>query len=202
MDIESTEKDSRHIQYGSESYKKLLSEIENDTKSNRFHLILLVGESKKKKQDTLDEIEKHTARNFKQTDANELISPNETKTRERLDELFDNYSSQDAMLYITNGANLCGAFTGYTLSRVKYATPQERYFLKKIQAVSGLIIIDFKDANEVDRTLCRAANSLVTFELSNSFFKRFIWNLKNISVQGSNLSTKRPTHKGETAGNF
>ncbi len=202
MKLDSPVNDSRYINYNSESFENLLSETENEAKRRDFHLLLMVGQSKERKQDALNEIKKRTGRDFQQVDANELISANEAETCRRIDELLENYSSNDTILHMTNGGNLCGAFTGYTLSKVKYATPQERYFLKSIQQAAAFVIIDFESLDHIDTTLKRASHAIITFPVPDSGLKGLMARLKQIHVNGYDLSSKRPVHGGRSAGNF
>ncbi len=202
MKIESEKNVSNRVQYGGEAYEKWIAEIEGRVKTDHFNLILLVGESKKKKQDALDEIKKQTDRDFYETDANELISANEAETCLRMDELFESFDTANSILHVINGANLCGAFTGYTLSKIKYATPQERYFLKKIEKKAAFVIIEFESLDHIDTTLKRASQSIITFKVPDSGIKGFIARLKQVHVNGFDLNSKRPVREGRSAGNF
>lgn len=202
MSIETAKHTSREVQFKSDSFDTLLSNIGSKTTEQGYRLILIVGESEDKKEEAFNKIKEQTERDVLQVDANELLSANEAETRQRIDKLFNDFDAEHTILYVANGANLCGAFTGYTLSKVKYATPQERYFLKKIIESKSFTVIDFETIDSVDTTLNRASDAIVTFKVPDSGIKGLIARLKQIHVNGYDLNSKRPEKKELIIGNF
>ncbi len=195
MEIKTAEGAAGCIRYESDTFEKLLSEVEDKSSFNEFYLMLLVGNLKDKKKEAVKEVKERSGRDATEVDANPLISANEVETRLRIDDLFEDYDSENTILHVINGANLCGAFTGYTLSKVKYATPQERYFLKKIKEHKAFVIIDFEEPDTLDTTIQRAASSTVLFCPPDSGIKGFMARLKGFSVNGYNLNSQRPVRQ-------
>src|SRR5699024_7199653 len=110
--------------------------------------------------------------------------------------------AENSMIYMSNGANLCGAFTGFSLSKVKYATPQEKYFLKKIEANNAFVVIDFETIDGVDTTLNRASHAIITFPPPVSGLKGFFARLKQIRINGFDLNSDRPVPPQNLNANF
>lgn len=202
MEIETVKHATRQIEYKSDSFDQLLSTLKNHKKEQGYRLILLAGESESKKEKAFSRIKNQSERNVLQADANELLSANEAETRQRIDELFEGFDANNTILYVDNGSNLCGAFTGYTLSKVKYATPQEKYFLKKIIENKAFTVIEFETIDGIDTTLNRASHAVVTFPVPDSGIKGLVARLKQIHVNGFELNSKRPVNKELKIGNF
>lgn len=198
------------ITYQSDAFENLLTEINNKALPSELCIILLAGKAYNQKELALNKIKDQveeagntiTYRHTEKVDANILFTNNEAETRERIDKLFDEFKTDESILYMVNGANLCGAFTGYSLSNVKYATPQEKYFLKKAKEHKAFMVIDFETIDGIDRTLARAARSIIKFPLPTSGFKGFLARLKQVKVNGFDLNSDRPVNKELKIGNF
>lgn len=181
------------ITYGDRSFDDFLDALENKKAQHAHHLCLFLGLFDPDKEEAVDRIEKKSGKNVEQINCNDIIHRIESRTFERLDELFKQYASgSDSILYFSNGDKLSGAYTGYSYSKVKYATPQERYFLNKVQAYDGLVIVDIKEFDDAAETIRRAAHTTMRFPVPKSFFRRFWWSFKNYSLHGYDLKTKRP----------
>lgn len=194
MDISTPEKKFTNIIFGESSFSELRNHLKSTADDQSYHLSLLLGYYDPDKKEAARYIAKDTGKAIEWIDFNDIVSKSETETFVNLDRLFDRYDSSSSMLYFTNGSKLCGAYTGFTHSKVKYATPQERHFLKKVQDYKGIVVIDITEYTDADQTIRRAAQSVVTFPLPKSPFKRFIWNLKNFSPHGYDIKTKRPEY--------
>ncbi len=199
MEIKSTEKKFISIQYKGEDYKKLVDNLQSDSSQN---LILFIGLYDTNKKKSLKEISEATGNNVLKFDFNDIVSKIESETFEAIDQLLEEISDTDSVLYFSNGDKLCGAYTGFSHSKVKYATPQERYFLQKMQEYKGLVIIDITEYDSADETILRAAQSIVKFPLPQSTFQRFWWHLKNYSLHGYDIKTKRPEGYLDSTTNF
>lgn len=202
MKTETLKHATRQFDYKSDSFDTLLSNIKEYTTKQGYHLVLLAGDSEEKRKEAFDQILDQTERDVKHVDANTLFSANENATYKRLDELFEMFDAENSIMFVTNGANLCGAFTGYSLSKVKYATPQEKYFLKKIKAHNAFVVIEFETIDGVDITLNRASHAIVTFPVPNSGLKGLMARLKQIHLNGFDLNSKRPVPPQNTMANF
>jgi hypothetical protein len=151
------------------------------------------------KKKALEKLAKTLDRNVEFVDTSELVTRIESETIENLNNFFAGLHQSDDILYFQNGDKLCGAYTGNSHSRVKYATPEERHFLNKVKAFNGLVIMDIEEFTDADKTLRRAAQSIVSFTLPDSIISRFFWHLKNYSLHGVELKTKRPESYMDTA---
>lgn len=202
MDIQSAQKEFQNVTYDDDSFEQLVYYLSNEIDAGAYHLSLLVGPSDDPKKDAVDRISEKTGRSIYTIDANEIISKIESESFENIDYVFKKYDASEALLYLKNGTRLCGAYTGFTQSAVKYATPQERYFLKKIQQNGGLYIVDIDTPDDMGKTLRRAAQSIVHFPLPQSMFKKLLRKIKGVSVHGYEIKTERPKQYGGSANNF
>ncbi|MCW9706192.1 hypothetical protein [Fodinibius salsisoli] len=192
MDIQTPDSTFQNVTFGDQGFKDLKDELSRTADKKEHHLSLFLGFYKPNKQKALDEIAQKLDRQVKIINTKEFVSKIESATFERLDALFNQIDQSNVILYFKNGDKLCGAYTGNSHSRVKYATPQERYFIKKVQEFNGLVVVDIDEYTDADKTLRRAAQSIVSFTLPDSKIQRFMWHLKNYSFHGYDLKTKRP----------
>ncbi len=202
MDIKEPQEKLHDVSYNDSSYDELVSSIKNSHTSETHYLCLFLGLYSPNKQKALEDLTKATGSEAEIIDFNDIVSKSEEETFRNLDEVFDKHKDTDHILYFKNGDKLCGAYTGFTHSRVKYATPQERYFLKKLQEHRGIIVVDISEFTAADKTIRRAAQSIVKFVLPQSRLRRFFWHLKNYTLHGFQLKSKRPESYGEFTGNI
>jgi hypothetical protein len=202
MDIKSAEQSFQNVTFGEDSFEDLLNHLKTLPNEESYHLSLFIGKRQQQKEDALKQMAEAAGRDIHEMDANEIISRAETGTIANLDYAFKKYDAENTILYLKNGSRLCGVYTGYTNSKVKYATPQERYFLKKIQETNGVFVIDIETTTDADTTIRRAAQSIVDFPPSQSMLKKLLRKLKGVSVHGYQIKTKRPGHYSNTSGNF
>lgn len=199
MDIKTPEDTFKNLTINDDKFDQFIDTLVNITKDPSHHLSLFLGVFLPDKKGALDKISSSTGLSIENIDFNDVVSRSEEETFNNLDEVFDKFQSSNSILYFKNGDKLCGAYTGFTHSRVKYATPQERYFLKKVQNYRGIVIVDITQYTAADKTLRRAAGSIVSFPLPSSKMKRFFWHLKNYTLHGFELRSKRPEAYGEVS---
>ncbi len=198
MDIKTPENKFHDISYGDNDYKELIDHLGSTIEQDTHHLSLFLGVYEPNKQKALKELERKLNRSVRVIDTSDLASRIESETYEKLDNFFEEVNQSDDILYFKNGDKLCGVYSSHSHSRVKYATPQERYFLEKVKDFEGLVIVDIEEFSDADKTLRRAAKSVISFTLPQSKLKRFMWHLKRYSFHGFELKTKRPEAYGET----
>ena len=198
MDIKSPENKFQDISYGDSNYSELIEHLAANENRDTHHLSLFLGLYDPNKQKALKDLEKKLNRDVQVIDTSELASRIESESYEKIDNFFENMHQSDDILYFKNGDKLCGVYSSNSHSRVKYATPQERYFLEKVKAFNGLVIVDIEEFSDADKTLRRAAGSVLSFTLPDSIIKRFMWHLRRYSLHGFELKTKRPEAYGET----
>jgi inorganic triphosphatase YgiF len=199
MDIKTPENTFQDVSYGEQEYDELLQHLVDDVKKDRHHLSLFLGIYEPNKKKALKQLEDKLNKEVSIVDTAELASRIESETFDKLDQFFADMNESDDILYLKNGDKLFGVYTSNSHSHVKYATPQERYFLKKVKEFNGLVIVDIEEFSDADKTLRRAAHSVVTFTLPESKLKRAFWHLRNFSAHGFELKTTRPEAYGEAS---
>lgn len=202
MEIASAQQSFKNVTYGEDSFNELLNQLASPSAASPYHLSLLVGTEGEAKGHVVKEIADATERNIYSLDANDIITKVESESFENLDYVFSKYEANHALFYLKNGSRLCGVYTGYTQSRVKYATPQERYFLKKVQQTGGIFVVDMNTSTDADTTVQRAAQSIINLPAPRSGLKRLLQKLRGVSVHGHQIKTERPERYGKPAGNF
>ncbi len=202
MDIKTPEDKLKNLTVSDDAFDEFVETLAKKSQESTHHLSLFLGVFLPDKKEALKKITKSTGLSVHTIDFNDIVSRSEEETSQNLDEVFEKFQSSNSILYFRNGDKLCGAYTGFTHSRVKYATPQERYFLKKVQEYEGIVIVDITEYTAADKTLRRAAGSVISFPLPDSMIKRFFWHLKNYTFHGFELRSKRPEAYGEVPGNF
>ena len=200
MDIKTPAEKLEPIIYGDSSFGELVDFLKKSKNDGNHHLCLFLGHYDPDKRRAVKQLGDELGLSVKETDFNDVVSRSEKETIENLDRFFAGNQSEDSILYFTNGARLCGSYTGYTKSKIKYATPQERYFLNKVKEYKAIVIIDITEYSDADQTIRRSAQSIVTFPLPKSPYRRFMWHLKNYSLHGFDIKTKRPEVYGEAEG--
>jgi len=199
MDIKTPEDKFKNLTPNDEEFEEFVDTLVNESQDPSHHLSLFLGVFLPDKKQALNKISDKTGLTVETIDFNDVVSRSEEETFSNLDRVFDKHKSMQSILYFRNGDKLCGAYTGFTHSRVKYATPQERYFLKKVQEYQGIVIVDITQYTAADKTLRRAAGSVISFPLPDSKMKRFLWHLKNYTLHGFELRSKRPEAYGEVS---
>lgn len=158
------------------------------------YLIIFIGAYQAGKTNLIKRLQKKIGE-FIEIDLSTVISQNEEESYKNIDELFSVIAKSDKNILFNHGDVLAGQYTGYTYSSVRYATPQEKYFLKKIQKLEKIILLDILDEDNVDKTLERNSHFTLSFNKPTSILKRFTWSLGNYSFHGHQIVSKRPQRK-------
>lgn len=183
-------KKEHFFQYRSTNYNELFKKLKNEELNGKT--ILLAGLNNQLRNHCLDEFSREVIAEPLTISLSDLVVPNEKESYDRMDAFFDTLPSDLEMLIFLDGEQLCGVYTAYTYSVVKYASPQEKYFIKKLEEVSAIKLISFEDTYSLDETLVRHAEAVITFNPPSSAIERFFWHLSRFRVNGSRLPTKRP----------
>jgi len=197
MEIETPDKEFKDVSFNDSSFQKLTNRLTQEINNKGHHLCLFLGLYEPNKKVALDQLSDKLGRKVTVIDTEKIVSKIESETFENLDAVFEDLHHSKDIIYFKNGDKLCGTYTGYSHSRVKYATPQERYFMNKVKDFEGLVVVDISEFTDADKTLRRAAQSIVTFTLPKSTLKRFFWHLKHYSFNGYDLKTNRPEAYGK-----
>lgn len=192
MNKELSQQSFKDITYGDQQFQQLLEHFKHDLSDAAGHLCLLVGNAKGKKKRALKKIARESDLDVSSVDANNVITQNESDSEQNINRLLEEFNPEEQLLHLKNGSRLSGVYTAHSLSRVKYGTPQEKYFIKKAKEKGGLVVVDIDKPEEVARTIRRSAQSVVNFPPPASGLKKLIWNLKQVSLQGSHLKNDRP----------
>lgn len=169
------------------SYIDSLGEI--DIK-NTFNLLILSGPYRSAKETFKKRVEKKIG-TLTELDLRTLIFNDEEKSFGKIDAFFEQISETDNRFILRNGDVLAGEYTGHTYSTVRYATPQEKYLLKKMNASNGFYVIDILEYENIDKTLERNSQNIVRFDQPHSFMGKLIWKLKQVSLNGHTFANKR-----------
>ena len=170
----------------------LLSDLDELNLESSHYLLLLVGIYEAGKKNILTKLQKKRG-TFKEIDIREMISMNEQESYKKIDRVFDSIGENDKNILFRNGDALAGEYTGFTYSSVRYATPQEKYLLKKIRHTERFYVIDMKEYENIDKTLQRYAQVAILFDKPNSFLGGLFWKLRQIKVNGHTFANKRPS---------
>lgn len=183
---------SKTFEYHDREIDSLFQKLKENNREGSYYLILLTGPYKKEKKNFIQKLASKTNRNVRHIDTREIVSMNEKETEKKIDSLFANFSDENKILFFSNGDRLCGAYAGFTYSKTRYATPQERYLIGKLGDIPNIVVIDIEEEDNIDKTMERFSHVLIRFQKPESFFKRLTWKLGNVNFHGHNITSKRP----------
>lgn len=152
-----------------------------------YYLLLLAGKNGSAKKQVLNKLKKESV-DFHSADLREIISTVEEDAYRNIDDLFRNLPESPRHLYLENADVLSGEYTGFTYSSVRYATPQEKYLLKKIKDSERIVILEMVDKANITKALERTAQTAIDCDLPTGFFSK----LKQMKVHGHTFENKRP----------
>lgn len=180
-----------HIhKYGSREYKDFLNQYSRSSKDTP-RLLVLAGEYETERSYAIEELKRETEGDIVEVDLEDIIELAEKKSYANTDKMIEELNPNAELILFRNGAILNGEYTGFTASAVKYATPQEKYFLKKIKSIPALKVIELGSAEFLDRRLVNEADYIFLFTAPDSFLEKIIWNLKSVHVHGSRFYSPR-----------
>jgi len=169
------------------SYVDSLGEVKP---GKEFYLLVLSGPYHAAKKRFEERVEKKVG-SLTEVDLRTLIFNDEEESFKRIDSFFNQLSDSDDRLMLRNGDVLAGEYTGHTYSTVRYATPQEKYLLKKMKESNRFIVIDILEYENIDKTLERNAANVIRFDHPETFFGKLLWKLKQVSLNGHTFANKR-----------
>jgi len=184
--------ENKVFEYNSADYRDFIRLFGSSDKPKAHALYLFAGVNDTNRKCAIDEVCREVLSEPVDKSLADIISKDEGETRANIDALISEVNPNAEVLILRDGEQLCGVYTGYTYSVVKYATPQERYFLKKIKDLPLPVIVEFRNEDHLDETIEREADAIVKFNPPQSFFDRIFWRLSQIHVNGSILPSNRP----------
>lgn len=181
------------VLHSDKQVSSIIEKLDEVNLESSYYLLLLVGSYKAGKKDVLSRIEKEVG-DFMEIDLRDVIKLNEDECFQKIDELFKYIGETEKNLHFKHGDALAGEYTGFTYSSTRYATPQEKYLLKKIKSSERLVIIDIEELENIDKTLERTAQTVIIFDKPTSAIGKFLWRLKQVHVHGHTFANKRPVN--------
>ncbi|MEO1023401.1 MAG: hypothetical protein AAFW89_12730, partial [Bacteroidota bacterium] len=160
--------------------------------NNTHQLIVYAGAFSPNRKFAIESLKRETFGSVVERSLSDVVTPDLEVTRQNIDRFVEEMDKEQALLICTDAEQLCGVYVGYTYSSVKYATPQEKYFLKRIQELPCSVLIVLKDEKHLDKTLERKAHTVVRFPSPTSFFEKLVWNIQKVRLNGANLASQRP----------
>lgn len=177
--------------YNSSDADSLIDKLSGIRVDGSYYLLVLAGRYNSGKNAFLSKLSKK-AGEISSVDLRSVISTNEEESYRNLDRLFASMDDSHKVIHLECGDVLSGEYTGFTYSTVRYATPQEKYLLNKIQNSEKVVILDLKDKANITKTLERKAQVAIEFDAPSSGLSRLLWKLKQIRLNGHTFENKRP----------
>jgi hypothetical protein len=179
------------FEYNSVNYKEFLRKFKNFD-SSKHTLIVFAGPFHTNRNAAMDELKREVIGKVVEVDLAEIITPYEEETYQNIDRALEDIDQKASLIIFRNAEQLNGVYTAFSGSIVKYATPQERYFLQKVKNIKAPVVLEFKDFDQLDRTVVRTADSVMYFRPPSSLIERLVWKLQNVHVHGSSFLSPRP----------
>ncbi len=176
--------------YNSTSYNELLKSFRENTTSKK--VIIFAGKFAENRKYAISQFERETLGDTTKISLSEYVTSFENESFEKIDSLFEELKDEKSLVIFTDAEQLCGVYTGHTYSVVKYATPQEKYFIKKLKKLRCSVILEFENQDHLDRTILRAADAVVKFPVPSSFLEKVFFWVTQVRVNGSSLPSRRP----------
>ncbi|MEX0844122.1 MAG: hypothetical protein WD022_02530 [Balneolaceae bacterium] len=179
------------FEYKSANHKEFLKKFR---KSDEFahSLIVLAGSYNTNRKAALDELKREIIGEAVEIDLADIITPYEEESYRNLDEIIDAIDDDVPLVIFRNAEQLNGVYTAFTYSIVKYASPQEKYFLAKVKEINAPVVLEFKDLDQLDRMVVRKADAVILFKAPSSFIDKLVWKVQNVHVHGSRFLSPRP----------
>ncbi|TVQ68098.1 MAG: hypothetical protein EA360_00705 [Balneolaceae bacterium] len=168
----------------------LLDRLSQIDLTSSHYMMVLAGPNQALKNEFLKNISALLG-DFSEIDLRSIISIDEEESKRKTDSFFKAISKSERNILLRNGDVLAGEYTGFTYSNVRYATPQEKYLLKRIKGSEKFFILDLKETENIDMTLRRFAQSAILFTAPTSLLGRLFWALKSIRLNGHTFINKR-----------
>lgn len=169
---------------------KEISSFLNDVKQvnveSSYYLTVLAGENKSAKNDFFKKVKSSLGEDLAVVDLRDFVSSVEEESYEGIDEMIASLGDK-TYVWLDHGDELDGVYTGYSSSVRRYATPQEKYLIRKITSTEKKYFLSLEDQYAVTNFLRRHAQTLITFDYPSSLLGR----LKQITLNGSSFSSSR-----------
>ena len=179
------------FEYNSVNYKEFLKRFRNLGES-KHTLIVYAGPFTINREASLDELKREVIGEPVVIDLAEIVTPYEEESYANIDECISSIDEKAPLVIFKNAEQLNGVYTGFTSSVVKYASPQEKYFLKNVSKIKAPVVLEFKEFDQLDRMVTRKADDVVLFKAPSSLIEKLAWKVQNVHVHGSHFLSPRP----------
>ncbi len=176
--------------YNSTSYNELLKDFRDNPDNKK--IIVFAGTFEENRKYAVSQFEREILGDVKKISLSDYVTAFEDESYEKIDQLFEDLKEENSLVIFKDAEQLCGVYTGHTYSVVKYATPQEKYFLKKLKELKCSVILEFENEHHLDKTIQRHADAVVRFPVPSSKLEKLFFWLTQVRVNGSNLPSRRP----------
>ena len=173
----------KHSDKETDTFLKDVKEMNVDSS---YYLTLLAGANKSAKDSFFKKVKKMFGDELEVVDLRTVISDVEEESYEKIDEMIS-FLADKKYVWLNHGDELDGVYTGFSSSVRRYATPQEKYLLRKITSTEKVYFISLEDRHAVTNFMRRHAQALITFEYPSTFLGK----LKQITLNGSSFSSSR-----------
>ncbi len=174
------------LKYSEDEISVILNNLSEQKPGGKYNLIVLAGKNKSAKKEFIRKVKKQVGDQFSEIDLRDVISTVVEESKNKIDQMIQSTGTGKYVL-LQNGDQLGGVYTGYSYSVRRYATPQERYLLKKISETENTFFLDLDDIDTVNSLMKRHAQALITFEYPGTLLGR----LKQITVHGHTFASNR-----------
>lgn len=176
--------------FNSTLYKEYLKDFRENPSKKR--IIVFAGKFAENRKYALSQFKAEAISDVREIDLSVHITSFEDESYTKIDALFDELSSDNSLIIFNNAEQLCGVYVGHSYSVVKYATPQEKYFLQKLSSLNCPCILEFDNEQHLDKAIERVADALIHFPVPSSKLEKLFFWLTQVRVNGSNLPSRRP----------
>lgn len=179
------------FEYKSTNYKEFLKKFRTFD-SSEHSLVVLAGPFTSNREACLDELKREVLGDAVEIDLIDVITPYEEESYRNLDDCIQNIDENVPLVVFRNGEQLNGVYTAFSSSVVRYGSPQEKYFLRKVKEINAPVVVELKDVDQLDRMLIRKADAVVLFKAPSSLFEKLAWKMQHVHVHGSRFLSPRP----------
>lgn len=177
--------------YNSANYKEFLKNFRTG-EGSESQLIVLAGAFTPNRKEALNQLKREVIGEAVEIDLAEVITPYEQESYDNIDTCLSSVDKNAPMLVFRNAEILNGVYTSFSSSAVKYGSPQEKYFIKKLTEIKAPVVLEFKELDELDRMITRKANAVILFKAPSSFIEKIVWKAQNFHLNGSWFLSPRP----------
>lgn len=161
MTPEVTKKIPKIIVYGSNGFDELIQRFR--TYTGKSFPVLFFDPSGTGKTTASDIIAAELNRNIHRADLSVVVSRQTGETEKKLDDIFREASSMNAVLYFEEADALFGKHHEINDGHDRYANMEIKYLLHKIEDYDGIVILATHHSKNIDEVLIRNMRFIVEF---------------------------------------